>query len=157
MEISIKLNYIIFSLITFVVSVLGRFYTSTGMQWYYTLNLPSYTPPGWFIGSVWTVIFALTTVAVIMVWNRFQRDTQFWAIMGLFALNAFFNVLWTYLFFYKHMITFSILDAGALFVTVLLLIIMIGQRSLFIASLLAPYLGWVAFATWLNLMIWFMN
>ena len=157
MEVKIRLNYIVFSLITLIVSIVGRFYTSSGMQWYYTLNLPSYTPPSWFIGSVWTVIFVLTTIAVILVWNNFERDAQFWAIMGLFSLNSFLNVLWTYLFFYKHAKGLAFLDALGLFFTLILLVVMIGQRSLFVASLLVPYLGWIAFATWLNLTVWFMN
>lgn len=157
MEVTLKLNYIVFSAITFIISLLGRFYSSSGMQWYYTLNRPGYTPPGWFIGTMWTVIYVLTTIAVIMVWNRFERNLHFWAIMVLFTLNAFLNVLWTYLFFYRHFITLSVFDAIALFITTLALLIMVGQRSLFIASLLAPYLGWMAFATWLNFMIWIMN
>ncbi len=157
MEVTLKLNYIVFSVITFVISILSRFYASTGMKWYFALNLPSYTPPGWFIGAMWTVIYVLTTVAVIMVWNRFERNAHFWAIMGLFSLNAFLNASWTYLFFYRHFITLSVFDAVALFITTLSLVIMIGQRSMFVAALLTPYLGWLAFATWLNLMIWLMN
>ena len=157
MQVSIKLNYIVIAVITFVVSLLGRFFTSTGMQWYYTLNLPSYTPPAWFIGAVWMVIFATTATAVTLVWNRFERDAKFWLIIGLFALNAVLNVLWTYLFFNQHMIGYAFVDAVGLFTTVLLLIVLIGQRSLFVASLLAPYLGWLTFATFLNFVIWWTN
>ena len=157
MQVNIKPNYIVFSAITLGISLLGRFYSSSGMKWYYTLNLPSYTPPGWVIGTVWTVIYVLTTVAVIMVWNNFSKDRQFYFILGLFALNAFFNVLWTYLFFYQQSISLAFIDALAVFITLLALIVAVGQRSLTVAGLLAPYLAWITFAVWLNLMVWIMN
>lgn len=157
MEVTIKPNYIVFSAITFIISLLGRFYSSTGMKWYYTLNLPNYTPPGWVIGTIWTVIYVVTTVAVIMVWNNFSRDRQFYFILGLFALNALFSALWTYLFFYQQSINLAFIDEIAVFISLLALIVAVGQRSLTIAALLAPYLAWITFAVWLNLMVWIMN
>lgn len=157
MEISIKLNYLVIGLITLVVSMFGRIFSSAGMQWYYTLKLPSFTPPSWTFGIVWTIIFVTTASAVALVWNRFERDRTFWLIIALFALNAILNVLWTYLFFSQHKIGFALVDAGFLFISVLSLIVLIGQRSLFVASLLAPYLGWMTFAIFLNAAVWWMN
>ena len=157
MTITIKLNYIIFSFITLALTTINRFYTSAGMKWYYTLTLPSYTPPGWFIASVWIVIYLFTTLAVILVWNTFKRDRVFYVIIALFILNAFLNGLWSYLFFYRQMIGFAFIDAVAILISLLALLVTIGQRSLFVAAFLIPYLGWIFFATWLNLMIFFMN
>ncbi len=157
MQVNIKPNYIVFSAITFVISLLGRFYASSGMRWYYTLNLPNYTPPGWVIGTVWTVIYVLSTIAVIMVWNNFSRDRHFYFILGLFALNACFNVLWTYLFFYRQSISLAFFDALAVFTTLLALIVAVGQSSLTVAALLVPYLAWITFATGLNFVVWIMN
>ena len=83
MEISIRLNYIVIGLITLIVSTLGRVFSSAGMRWYYTLKLPSFTPPSWVFGIVWTIIFVATATAVALVWNRFERDRQFWLIIGM--------------------------------------------------------------------------
>lgn len=157
MEISIRLNYIVIGLIALVVSTIGRVFSSAGMRWYYSINLPSFTPPSWVFGIAWTIIFVATSAAVALVWNRFERNRQFWLIIGLFFLNAFLNVFWTYLFFSQHNIGFALVDAALLFITVLSLVVLIGQRSLFVASLLAPYLGWVTFAIFLNTAIWWMN
>ena len=157
MQISIKLHYIVFGTITFIASLIGRFFASSGRQWYYTLSLPSYTPADWFIGVVWTVIYVLTTIAAILVYGRFERNSRFWLIIALFCCNLLCNIAWPYFFFYKHAIGLAFFDAIALFFSVLALIVLIGQQSLLIASLLAPYLGWVAFACWLNLIIWFHN
>lgn len=157
MTITLKINYILFSIITIALTTVNRFYVNTGLKWYYTLTLPSYTPPSWFIVSMWTTIYVLTTVTIIIVWNSFERNKVFYVIIGLFIFNACLNVLWSYLFFYHQTIGFALIDAFALVTSLLTLVVTIGQRSLLTAALLIPYLGWTFFATWLNLIIFFIN
>lgn len=157
MQVDVKINYIVFAAITLVVAFFGKFFSSYGMQWYYTLKLPSYTPAGWFISLVWLLIYVLTTVAVVMVWNRFARDKQWYAIMALFALTAILNVVWSYLFFYKHNICLAFADALVLCAALCALTVLISQKSWLVAGLLAPYCIWIMFATWINAMIMFMN
>lgn len=157
MQVTIKPNYIAFSIITLIISLVSKFYASSGMKWYYTLRIPSYTPPEWIFSTVWTLIYTLSTIAIIIVWNNFKRDKQFYIILLLFALNAFFNIIWTYLFFYQQNILWACMDAFALFITLLALVVTIGQRSLIVAALLVPYLAWITFAVWLNFIIWIMN
>ena len=64
-----KLNYIIIPLIAFLTATIGSFFTGTGMDWYETINLPEWTPPGYIIGIVWTIIFVLTAVSALFVWK----------------------------------------------------------------------------------------
>lgn len=157
MQVNVKMNYIVFGLIALAISFLGKFFSSSGMQWYYTLALPSYTPAGWFIGLMWTVIYVLTTIAVIIVWNTFTRDIWFYLIMALFGVNALCNVLWTYLFFYKHNICMAFADALVLAATLVALLFLTAKQSKLVAGLLVPYLVWILFATWLNAMVMIMN
>ena len=100
----IKLNFIIIPLITVIVSVSGSWATDAGMGWYDTLNLPSVTPPGYVIGIIWSIIFILTTISALVVWNKPQkgflgfkkkRDDKFWWIIGIFIANAFLNFFWS--------------------------------------------------------------
>lgn len=157
MQVDIKINYIVFTSITLVLSFMGKFFSDFGMQWYYGLQLPSYTPPAWFISVIWTLIYVLATIAVIKVWNSFEHDKDFYMIMALFGVNALSNVLWTYLFFYRHNICLAFADSLVVFATILALVIAIGNISYRIAGLLVPYLFWITFAVWLNLMIWVQN
>jgi len=157
MQVNIKLNYIVFSVITLLISLVSKFYTSLGMQWYYTLHLPYYTPPSWIIGTIWTTIYVLSTIAIIMVWNNFVHDKQFYGILLLFFINAAFCVLWTYLFFHYHSFSLAFIDALAVCISLLALIIAICQRSLCIAALLTPYLAWITYAIWLHILVWIMN
>lgn len=160
-----KLNFIIIPLIAVATAVFGGWLTGLGMGWYKTINLPDWTPPGQFIGIVWTIIFTLTAISAIIVWNKSERTKKFKWTIGLFIVNIFFNVGWSFIFFVRHQIVYAILDALVLWLSVLLLIIYIrsiakkqNQSLLYMAyMLLLPYLIWTAFATYLTYAVWSLN
>lgn len=156
----IKLNYVIIPAIAFCVVLTGNFLTRSFDAWVWyktTLKLPIATPPDWFFHIAWNIIFILTTICALVVWNYFQRARTFLYMIDLFIANACLNVLWTYLFFVKRMIGLALIDAVALALVTLVLTVLIGQRSLKIAALLLPYLVWCGFAIYLNHQIWVMN
>lgn len=152
-----KLNYIIIPLIVIAVSVIGSFFTDSGMEWYDTLNLPSFTPPGSVIGAVWTVIFILCAASALIVWNKTKHDKIFRIIIAIFLLNAFFNVLWSALFFNQQLIQASLIEIFILNALTLALIILIWPRSKPASALLMPYFAWVSFASYLLYNIWRLN
>jgi benzodiazapine receptor len=152
-----KPNYIIIPLITIAVAVIGSFLTSAGMDWYKTLKLPSIAPGGSIIGSVWTVIFILSTISAIIFWNSAPRTNLFWWIIGLFIVNAILNVAWSYIFFYSQNIGPSIIEMIILEISVLGLCVLIWPFSYIASILLWPYAIWVCFATYLAYNIWILN
>jgi benzodiazapine receptor len=153
----IKTNYIVIIVLALATLLGGAYFSWTGMSWYNGLVLPSITPPGWVFSSAWHIIFVLTTLAAILVWNRFERDMKFFLTMALFVLNAFLNVYWTYLFFHKHRIGAALVDAFFLEFSTMLLFVLISQRSHTISFLLLPYATWNLFAIILNFMVWQLN
>lgn len=153
----IKANYVIIPLITVAVSVIGSWITDLGMDWYQILNIPSYTPSGSLIGAVWTVIFILSTISALLVWNFSKRNKRFWWIVGIFIANAFLNVFWSALFFGLNLIGVSIIEMIILEFTVLALIFLTWPISKPASILLFPYAGWVAFAAYLAYNIWKIN
>ena len=152
-----KLNYIIIPLITIIVAVVGSFLTSAGMYWYKTLKLPDIAPPGGFIGIVWTIIFILSTISALIIWNNTPRSNLFWWIIGIFILNAILNVLWSYIFFYSHNIGGAIIEMIILEITVIALCVLIWPISRIASILFWPYAAWVSFATYLAYHIWILN
>lgn len=153
-----KPNYFLIPLIVIGVSLLGSFFTGQGVStWYQTLNLPGWTPPGSVIGAVWTVIFILVAVSLLIFWNKVKRNRIFKVITGVFLLNAFLNVLWSYLFFSKHFIFSAFVDTILLEISVLALIILLWPLSRLASALLWPYALWVIFAGYLNYIIWQLN
>ena len=146
----LKLNYIVIPGIAFAISSLGSVLSRNGMDWYATINLPALTPPSWVFGVVWTIIYALISLAVIYVWNIYPRNNLFFAILFLFAVNAAANLAWSYLFFYQHWIGLALIDSIVLWLTCLGLIVLTARVAWSPSLLLMPYFFWLSFATYLG-------
>ncbi|MGE0009768.1 MAG: TspO/MBR family protein [Candidatus Babeliales bacterium] len=139
------------ALITLLISSL---LSAQGMIWYHTLALPWYTPPAWAFPIVWNIIYFLTIISAIMFWDVAKNDKE---VKILFAMNTFLNVLWTYLFFYMHMLGASLAIAVLLECTIVLMMLLMWPTSWRAALLLLPYLLWVGFAIVLNYGVWTLN
>ncbi|MFA5062208.1 MAG: TspO/MBR family protein [Patescibacteria group bacterium] len=151
-----KANYIIIPLATIATMVAGGLVTYFNMGWYRSINLPTFTPSGGFIGAVWTVLFILTAISALIAmskaWGR--RKTGIGAAL---VVNALLNVFWSVLFFGLHLLGPAVWEAGLLGISVLVLIVMIWPISKFAAWLLVPYLAWVGFATFLTYSVMRLN
>ena len=135
-----------------VVAILGGLATDIG-PWYASLRKPSWQPPDAAFGPAWTIIYGFTVVAGVRVWERTRdRGSREWIVV-LFALNAFLNVSWSLLFFRLHRPDWALLEVGVFWSSILALVIVAGRRDRMSGLLLAPYLAWVAFASYLNLTI----
>jgi len=125
-------------------------------DWYASLEKPSWNPPGWVFGPVWTALYTMMAVAAWLVWRRGGFAAQRLPL-GLFMVQLAFNALWTPLFFGFHWI-------GTAFVEILLLGLAIAATLAAFRSvsrlamwLLVPYLAWVSFAAVLNYTLWRLN
>lgn len=152
----IKANYVIIFAITFLVAAVGSYLTSKGMNWYDTLTLPEIAPDGAFIGTVWTIIYFLSAVSAILFWNS-ERRKNFELIAILFWVNAFLNVIWSFLFFTAHFLFLPIVEMILLNITNAALIYFLWNYRRVSAYLLFPYFIWVSFATYLAYLIYSLN
>jgi benzodiazapine receptor len=125
-------------------------------EWYAALQKPSWNPPGWIFGPVWSALYTMMAVAAWLVWRRGGFAAQ-GRPLGAFLAQLALNALWTPLFFGLH-------RPGVAFAEILLLWLAIaGTIALFwrvqraAAWLLAPYLAWVGFAAVLNGTLWRLN
>ncbi len=119
-------------------------------EWYYSLQQPDWAPPDYMFGVIWTSIFAMIAVAGVLAWEKAptRRDTEI--SLGLFALNGFLNLGWSFLFFRLHRPDLAFYELIALWLSVLILILFCGRFSKWSALLLVPYLIWVTIAGALN-------
>ncbi len=119
-------------------------------EWYYSLQQPDWAPPDYMFGVIWTSIFAMIAVAGVLAWEKAptRRDTEI--SLGLFALNGFLNLGWSFLFFRLHRPDLAFYELIALWLSVLTLILFCGRFSKWSALLLVPYLIWVTIAGALN-------
>ena len=82
-------------------AAVGATITDIG-PWYQALKQPGWAPPTWLFGPAWTLIFGLCTISGVTAWLSARGRSQAEAIVGLFALNGFLNLLWSFLFFRLH-------------------------------------------------------
>jgi tryptophan-rich sensory protein len=152
-----KINYFVIPALTILVAIIGSRLTASGMRWYRTIDLPSWTPPGYVISIAWTLIFAFAAISALMVWNSHARNPEFNAILIVFLVNAALNIGWSFLFFVKHEIWYSIVEMIFLALSVLMLMVLIYRVSILASLLLLPYFLWVLFATYLTVSIYNLN
>lgn len=131
-----------------LVAALGGTITQLG-PWYRALRQPSWAPPDWAFGPAWTIIFGLTAWAGLTAWRAAAADKRD-TILGLFALNGFLNLLWSFLFFRLHRPDWAGIEVVFLWASIAAMIIVCRQVSAKAAWLLVPYLVWVTFAGVLN-------
>jgi tryptophan-rich sensory protein len=135
-----------------LVASLGATITDIG-PWYQNLRRPSWNPPDWVFGPVWTIIFGLAALAGVNAWRDAPNGNSRGTMIGLFALNGFLNVLWSLLFFRMQRPDWALREVLLLWLSVALLIFVLSRYSRLAAGLLIPYLIWVTFAATLNLEI----
>jgi len=138
------------------VAGLGALITQLG-PWYYQLRKPVWQPPDWLFGPAWTLIFALSALAGVLYWRARATRERRQMVIAAFALNAFLNSLWSLLFFRIERPDWALYEVPFLWLSILLLIVLIGYGARRAAWLLAPYLLWVSFAAVLNWKIVTMN
>jgi len=151
-----KSRCLIIPLIVFIVAIVGSIFTSMGMDWHDTLRLPDNVVSGRFISVAWTIIYILTTISVLLVFET-KRDQRFKCLLKLFIANAILNVSWSLIFFVFHWMFFGLVVIILLELTVLLLTTMIWRRSKAASLLLVPYAVWLIVAGYFNYMIWSLN
>lgn len=131
------------------VAVLGGLMTDIG-PWYRSLQQPAWKPPDWAFGPAWTVIYALTAIAGVRAWREAPGRRERETMLVLFSANAFLNVLWSLLFFRLRRPDWALVEVVLLWLSVLVLIVVVGRWSRGAAWLLLPYLLWVTYAGALN-------
>jgi len=132
------------------VEVVGGLVTSaTAESWYPTLQKPTWTPPSWVFGPVWTLLFGMMAVAASIVWLARDNEEVCCPLTG-FSVQLAANLLWSVLFFGLHSPFLAFLDLLFLWVAVGVTLAQFFNVSRLAAALMVPYFVWVTFAALLN-------
>ena len=141
--------------ICFGVAALGSIWTAGSVDgWYQGIQKPSWNPPDWIFGPVWTLLYSAMAVAVWDVW-RSNRDAKNAII--IFAIQLGLNALWSALFFGLHSPGWAFVEIVVLIVSIVITMIAFYRRLPRASMLLSPYLAWTVFAAVLNGSIWCLN
>lgn len=124
--------------------------------WYASLAKPSWTPPDWIFGPVWTCLYLAMAVAAWLVWRR-AGVGGVRLPLGLFFAQLVLNVAWSWLFFGMQSPGLAVLDIILLWLAIAATMVEFWRRSAAAGLLMLPYLLWVGYAGVLNVAIWRMN
>ena len=140
--------------LTFTAAATGVFVSTGG--WYAGLVKPSWNPPGWLFGPVWTLLYAMMAVAAWLVWQRGGWAGQRRSL-GLYVTQWVLNALWTPLFFGLHRPGLALADLAVLWAALAATAAGFWRVRAAAGWLLAPYLAWATFAAALNFAVWRLN
>ena len=140
--------------LTFCAAATGTFVSTGG--WYEELMKPSWNPPSWVFGPVWTLLYAMMAVAAWLVWQRGGWKAQR-VPLTLYLVQWALNALWTPLFFGLHRPGLAFIEIVALVLAVMATLAAFWRVKLLAGLLLVPYAAWVGFAAALNFAIWRLN
>ncbi len=137
-------------------AIAGMFTSQSVPDWYSTLNRPSFNPPNWIFGPVWTILYILMGISFFVIWKQNVSKARNMAI-SIFFLQLLLNFAWSFIFFYFNMIGLALVEIALLWVTIILMLVLFYKIKPMATYINIPYLLWVSFATVLNASYYFLN
>lgn len=126
-------------------------------EWYQVLQKPSWAPPSWLFGPVWTVLYILMAVSYGYVGYLFFTKKIPFVVVLPFILNLAFNLVFTPIQFGLRSNVLAALDIMLVLATLVWALVTIYPYAKWVSFINIPYLLWVCFATVLQLTITFLN
>lgn len=115
-------------------------------DWYARLAKPSFNPPNWLFGPVWTILYVMIAIAGWRIWRVAPRS----AAMKFWAAQLALNFCWSPMFFIGHNVGAAMAIIVAIWVAIVGFMVRARRHDGIAAGLFAPYLLWVSFASALN-------
>ena len=150
--------FIAFIVLCLGIGILDGIVTRPAIEgWYAGLAKPSWTPPAWVFGPVWTVLYVMIAVAGWRIWVLRTSSPAAELAWRLFAIQLLLNALWSPLFFGWRQLLFALVEVVCLWVAIVASFMAMRSVDGLASWFFAPYLCWVSFAAVLNAAIWWMN
>jgi translocator protein len=126
-------------------------------NWYSTLIKPTWAPPSYLFGPVWSFLYILIAISFGKVfWMAYQKEISFMVALP-FILNIFFNLIFSPIQFGLKNNLLAALDISLVLVTLVWAMIAIYRYTPWISYIQIPYLLWVCFATVLQFSVTWLN
>ena len=144
----------LFQITTFSASFIGGITTFKFKEpWYSTLVKPSFNPPDWLFGPVWTILYILMAIAIWNVWIKSKNIN----LVYLYFIHLFFNTTWSVVFFGFNQIELALINLTVLILFIVILFLKYKVICKLSAYLMIPYFLWCSFALLLNLNLMMLN
>ena len=137
--------------------ILSGLLSADGIRtWFTSLEKPSWNPPSFVFGPVWTVLYLLMAISLWLIWNSELPVSKGKAYL-FFTIQLFLNFCWSIIFFRFHSPALAFVDITFMIISIILTMFSFVKISRTATWLLVPYVLWVCFAAILNYTIWILN
>lgn len=144
--------------IPLIVGGTSGFFTVTGVEsWYQTIQKPSWNPPNWIFGPVWTTLYVMMGIALFIIWKSDAAENLKRNALIVFGIQLILNFFWSFIFFNQQSPGWAFAEIAVLWLAIFATIILFAKINKTAAWLLVPYISWVSFAAILNYTIWKLN
>ena len=152
--------------IPFITAAIGGAATEQSRStWYRKLDKPSWNPPDWLFGPVWTLLYTLMGIASWLVWKEdrtgdeqdLSTGQRAQGALKLYGVHLVANTLWSVIFFGMRRLGWAVAESAVLWSLVAATLARFYQIKPVAGLLLVPYLLWTSFATLLTATVWRMN
>ena len=141
-------------LASFAAGAVGAVASIDAVSFYAQLSKPTWAPPAWVFGPVWSALYALMGVSAWLVW---RSPGSKGVALRLFGAQLAANALWSWLFFAWHQGALAAVEVLVLLALIAATVAAFWRSSRLAAALLAPYVLWVSFASVLTWAVWRSN
>jgi len=146
-----------FIVLCFGVAAAGGAATASSVgSWYAGLVKPSFNPPDWVFGPVWTALYLMIAVAGWRVWRRRGQPGARVALTA-WGVQLALNLGWSLVFFGARLIGAALVEIVVLLAAIVVTAVLSWRIDRVAGGLLVPYIAWVGFATLLNASLWRLN
>ncbi len=146
-------------LATIAAPIIGGVGTAVAVaEWYPTIKKPTWTPPGWLFGPVWTLLYCMMGAAAVLAYRAARKRGLPWASMlAAYGVQLCLNIAWSYVFFWARLPGWALAEILLLLLMIVVAMVMMWKTRPFAGALMIPYALWVTFAAMLNWSIWSLN
>ena len=121
-------------------------------SWYTNLKQSKLTPPNYVFSIVWPILYITIFISFMLVF--FSSKCNSWCLpLTLFVIGIIFNLFWTYIFFKQKKTTIALIDLTLVIIFNILTMIYAYPINSYATYILVPYMIWISFAFYLNLII----
>lgn len=150
-------SLILFITLCFIVQIVGNLWTKEALStWYPTLIKPSWTPPNWIFGPIWTILYIMIGISGWAIYQAKPSHKRNVALI-LYGTQLALNFIWSFLFFSLQSPVLGLIDIVLLSLLIGLTILKAWAVRPLASLILIPYFIWVLYATSLNVGIWILN
>ena len=157
MKKTLTLKFLISLLLPLSLGAIAGMFTSQSVpEWYATLNRPSFNPPNWIFGPVWTTLYILMGISFFLIWKQEASKVRNRAIL-IFLLQLLLNFAWSFIFFFFNLIGLALVEIILLWISIVMMLVVFYKIKPVASYINIPYLLWVTFATVLNASYYILN